>query len=85
LSGRTLQSLTEFFSHARNIGGLSDESRGGTTVSTELPLALVGDATEPAVENRSDASARIETAAAILFAATAALFVAFVAAVTGLV
>lgn len=54
-------------------------------MSIELPLALLGDANGAGVAEKSRASARIEIAAMILFAATAVLFVSFIAVMTGLV
>jgi hypothetical protein len=52
---------------------------------SDLPLALVANAIESGLDNKSGASARIETAVMILFAATAVLFVSFIAVMTGLV
>jgi hypothetical protein len=52
---------------------------------SDLPFALVANAIEPGLESKSSASVRIETAAMILFAATAVLFVSFIAVMTGLV
>lgn len=52
---------------------------------SDLPLALVANAVEPGLDNKSVANARIETAIMILFAATAVLFVSFIAVMSGLV
>jgi hypothetical protein len=53
-------------------------------MSTELPFALVK-APDAALEVKPKSSAWLETAVAVLFAATAILFVSFVAVMTGIV
>ncbi len=52
--------------------------------STKSPVALV-EAPDAALEVRAKSSAWLETAVAVLFAATAVLFVSFVAVMTGIV
>ena len=53
-------------------------------MSIELPIARLG-APDTALEARPKSSARLEAAVAVLFAATAVLFVSFVAVMTGIV
>jgi hypothetical protein len=55
-------------------------------MSLEMPVALVGDATESRAETEANAiSIRVEAAIAVLFAVVAVVAVAFVAVVTGLI
>jgi len=54
-------------------------------VSTKSPTALVEAPNTAALDSNSRSSAWFEVAVAVLFAATAVLFVSFVAVMTGIV
>jgi hypothetical protein len=53
-------------------------------MSTEMPVTFAGDVTETTVEVEQGTSKWIETAVAVLFTATAVVFVSFVAVMIGL-
>jgi hypothetical protein len=54
-------------------------------MSAELPVALAAQAPDAAIKTKRETSAWIETAVAVVFTATAVLFVSFVAVMSGLV